>query len=400
MKIAYLDCLSGISGDMTLGAMVDAGVPLEQVQAGIDSLGISGLRLAATPVKKHGFRGTKITVEAPPERGHRHLHHIHALIDGSTLSPRQKDLAKRIFDRLGEAEARVHGTTMQKVHFHEVGAADSIADIVGSAIAWDLLGAERLYASPVPTGTGFIEIAHGRVSVPAPATAELLVGVPLAESRVAAELTTPTGAAILTTLVSGFGPLPAMTIERIGWGAGERDLAEQPNLLRLIVGQASSSVAEPVLESLLLLEANLDDLSGEAIGYCQERLWGAGALDVFTTPIYMKKNRPGVLLSVLCEPDSGEVLEEILFRETTTLGVRRGAVLRRKLPRRTHSVSTRWGQVAGKLVRMPNGETQFSPEFDACRAIAEAEGLPWRQVFDEAARAFAATPAEWQIGGE
>ena len=221
MRIAYLDCPSGISGDMTLGALVDAGVPLDQLNEAIGSLGLPGVKLVAQEVKKHAFRATQVSVEHEPEHKHRHLHHIEAMIEGSRLTPRQKETARRIFRRLAEVEAKVHGTTVQQVHFHEVGAVDSIADIVGAAVGWDLLGAERLIVSPIPTGTGRITIAHGECNIPAPATAELLRGIPLAASDVQAELTTPTGAAIVATLAQGFGPLPAMTIEKIGYGAGQ-----------------------------------------------------------------------------------------------------------------------------------------------------------------------------------
>src|SRR5689334_7415708 len=240
MRIAYLDCASGISGDMTLGALVDAGADLAAIQAGIDSLGLPGCRLVRTEVKKKGFRATQITVEYEPEHKHRHLHHIVAMIDGSTLSDRQKDLAKRIFQKLAEAEAKVHGSTIEKVHFHEVGAVDSIADIVGAAIGFDLLGVERIVCSPVPTGHGFVEIAHGRCSIPAPATGELLKRVPLAALDVEGELTTPTGAAIVTSLAGEFGHVPSMVVERIGYGAGQKDFP-QPNILRLLIGEVASA---------------------------------------------------------------------------------------------------------------------------------------------------------------
>src|SRR5262245_24475235 len=243
MRIAYLDCASGISGDMTLGALVDAGADLSVIQAGIDSLGLPGCRLVRTEVKKKGFRATQITVEHEPEHKHRHLHHITAMIDGSTLTTRQKELAKRIFQKLAEAEAKVHGSTIEKVHFHEVGAVDSIADIVGSAIGFDLLGIDRIECSPIPTGHGFVEIAHGRCSIPAPATGELLRGVPLAPLDVEGELTTPTGASIAAALVEQFGPLPAMTVDRIGYGAGQKDFP-QPNILRLLVGEAASAAGK------------------------------------------------------------------------------------------------------------------------------------------------------------
>ncbi len=387
MRIAYLDCQSGISGDMTLAALVDAGVPLADVQAGLDSLGIAGLRLETGEVKKKGFRALKLTILHEPEQAHRHVHHITEMIDRSSLSEPQKTLAKRIFMRLGEAEAKVHGTTIRKVHFHEVGAVDSIADIVGSAIAWDLLGVDRVLASPVPTGRGFVEIAHGRCSIPAPATAELLVGLPLAPSDVEAELTPPTGAAIVATLAQSFGAVPPMTIERIGYGAGERELESQPNLLRLLVGQIGDG---PAGEQLWMVETNLDDASGELVGYCIERLWEAGSLDVYTTAIQMKKNRPGIALTVLCEPLAVEQIEAILFAETTTLGVRRWPVNRRRLDRRPHSVSTPWGAVEGKLSMMPGRSPTFSPEYESCRRVAMEHRIALRVVMEAARSAFSA----------
>jgi pyridinium-3,5-bisthiocarboxylic acid mononucleotide nickel chelatase len=385
MKIAYLDCASGISGDMTLGALVDAGVDLAALNTGVQSLGLPGVRLVATPVKKKGFRATQITVEHEPEHKHRHLHHITGMIDSSTITQAQKDLAKRIFGRLAEAEAKVHNSTIEKVHFHEVGAVDSIADIVGAAIGWDLLGADRIVCSNVPTGSGFVEIAHGRCAIPAPATAELLKGVPLAESRVACELTTPTGAAIIATLVDSFGPLPAMKIEQIGYGAGQKDLEEQANLLRLLVGQADTAAAH---EQLTVLETNLDDISGELIGHTIERLWQTGALDVTTTSIQMKKNRPGVTVSVLCPADRAGEIEDVLFRETTTLGVRSWTVRRRKLRREPHQVETAWGKVEGVLAWVDPRTPRFSPEFESCRRVAAERGVPLREVYDAARSAF------------
>jgi uncharacterized protein (TIGR00299 family) protein len=307
------------------------------------------------------------------------------MIDGSALSAAQKDLAHRIFRRLAEAEAKVHNSTIEKVHFHEVGAVDSIADIVGAAIGWDLLGAQRIVCSPVPTGSGFVEIAHGRCAIPAPATAELLKGIPLAESRVLCELTTPTGAAILATLVNSFGPVPAMTIERIGYGSGQKDLEEQANLLRLLVGETAD---QPSDEQLWVVETNLDDISGEVVGHTIAQLWSAGALDVYTTAIQMKKNRPGILLSVLCPAEQVAAVEGILFRETTTLGIRRHAVERRKLRRETHRVTTPWGSVEGKLAHLDGQPSRFSPEFEACRRIAEQYGLPLQTVIDTAQAAY------------
>ncbi len=392
MRIAYLDCQSGIAGDMTLAALVDVGIPLGRIQSAIDSLGLPSCRLEASTVKKHGFRATKIDVVHEPEHAHRHLSHITEMIDGSTLTDRQKDLAKRIFTRLGEAEARVHGTTIEKVHFHEVGAVDSIADVVGAAVAWDLLEVDRITASPIPTGCGEIEIAHGRVSVPAPATAELLRGIPTAPCDIRHELTTPTGAAIIATLVEEFGPPPPMTIEQLGYGAGTRDLEEQANIVRLYVGQATSQPQSQTTEGIntdkvLLLETNLDDVPGEVVGYAIERLWQAGALDVYTAAITMKKNRPGVILSVMAPADRGSELERILFEETGTLGIRRIPVERRVLERESVTVETSWGQVRGKVARLGD-RAYFSPEFDDCAAIAREKKVPLREVFQAVRSAF------------
>lgn len=385
MRIAYLDCASGISGDMTLGALIDAGVDADAIRQGVASLGLPGCRLVTTEVKKKGFRATQLTVEHEPEHKHRHLHHIVQMIDSSQLGDRQKDLAKRIFTRLAEAEAKVHGTTMAKVHFHEVGAVDSIADIVGAAIGWDLLAVDRIVASPVPTGRGHVNIAHGRCSIPAPATGELLRGIPLAGSEVEAELTTPTGAAILATLVDSFGPLPAMTIERIGYGAGQRELTEQPNLLRLFVGEGADAMGQ---EQVWVVETNLDDMTGELIGYCTTKLWEAGALDVYTTAIQMKKNRPGVTLSVLCQSADLAKMEKVLFRETTTLGVRRWPVSRHKLERSAHTVQTEFGPIEGKLGWIAGQAPSFSPEFESCSRVAKEKNVPLKQVYEAAQKAF------------
>jgi len=384
-KIAYLDCGSGISGDMTLAALVDAGVSLDALNDAVGSLGLPGLRLRAEEVRKQGFRAKQVIVEYEPEHTHRHLSHILAMIDAGQLSTKQQDLARRIFTRLAEAEAKVHGVPVEKVHFHEVGAADSIADIVGAAVGWDLLGVDRIVASPVPTGMGRIKIAHGQCSIPAPATAELLCGVPLAASTTEGELTTPTGAAILATLVDSFGPLPSMKIERIGYGAGQKDFERQPNILRLLVGEMVEMDSD---ERICVLETNLDDTDGEVIGYCISRLWDAGSLDVYTTAIGMKKNRPGVKLSVLCRPENVPAVEDILFRETTTLGVRRWMAARDVLHRQPHDVVTPWGPIEGKVGRLSDGTPRFSPEFESCRRIAMEHQVPLCEVYEAARKAF------------
>ena len=387
MKIAYLDCPSGIAGDMMLAALIDAGVPAERISDAIRSLGIEGVELVVEETKRKGFRGLHVEVVHPAEHAHRHLHHIDAMIDASeTLTPRQKDLAKRIFLKVGEAEAKVHGTTLQKVHFHEVGAVDSIADIVGTAVGWDLLEVDRVVCSPIPTGTGFIEIAHGRCSVPAPATAEILRGIPLQTSDVPYELTTPTGAAIVATVVDQFGPLPSLRIEKIGYGCGTRELENQPNLLRLVIGTATDNPA--LLEQAWVLETQVDDVTGEVLGHTAERLLEKGALDVYTTAVQMKKGRPGVKITVLCDFPLIGRLESILFRETGTLGIRRFPVSRQRLTREPLTVQTPMGQVLGKMATVEGGRPVFSPEFEVCRAIAKDQGVPLREVYDLARRAF------------
>ncbi len=389
MKIAYLDCASGISGDMTLGALVDAGVNLEEIQQGVDSLawpeGTPNCRFVAQTVKKCGFRATQVTVEHEPEHAHRHLHHITAMIDGSGLTASQKQTATAIFTRLGQAEAKAHGTSIEKVHFHEVGAVDSIADIVGAAIGRDLLGVDRIEASPIPTGTGFVQIAHGRCAIPAPATAELLKGIPLADFAPEGELTTPTGAAIAATLVDGYGPLPAMEIATIGYGAGQKEF-EHPNLLRLIVGQATDNPTQR--DSIIQLETNLDDSTGETLGHAIEQLWQAGALDVSTSGISMKKQRPGVLLSVQASPADADQMEQIIFRHTTALGVRRQLIERSVLPRESVRVGTDWGPITGIVATLPGGAKRFSPEYEACKQAAEGANVTLREVYLAAELAF------------
>ena len=391
MRIAYLDCLSGISGDMTLGALIDAGIDPSTIQAGIDSLGLPSCELVVEETTRHGFRAVNVQVKHDEEHSHRHLHHITEMIDNSQLTESQKNLSKEIFRHLAEAEARVHNSSIEKVHFHEVGAVDSIADVVGSAIGWDLLNVDKIICSPIPTGHGFITIAHGKVSLPAPATAELLKEVPLAESSVQMELTTPTGAAIAVTLAETFGPLPAMKLEVVGYGAGDRDLEEQPNVLRLLVGEIADAPhsSDSTEDQVWILETNLDDISGEVIGHCSELLLAAGALDVYSTAIQMKKNRPGTKLTVLCAETDIAPLEQILFRETATLGIRRWPADRHKLVRSIHHVETTWGLLAGKLAVLEDGSEVFSPEFEACREISQQHNVPLHQVFQAASTAFA-----------
>lgn len=387
VRIAYLDCSTGISGDMTLAALIDAGVDADVIRAGIDSIGLPGVHLQAETVIKGGFRATYVRVEHPEQHAHRHLRDIVELIDGaSALTDKQRDLAKRIFQAVARAEAKVHGSTLDKIHFHEVGAIDSIVDIVGAAVGFDLLGADRIVSSPIPTGRGQVMIDHGICTVPTPGTAELLKGIPLVDVPVEAELTTPTGAAILTTLVDSFGALPAMTIEDIGYGAGTMNFPHRANLLRLFVGTAAVT---PETDEVYLLETNLDDVSPEIIGYTKQKLFEAGALDVYTIPIQMKKDRPGVILSVLGRPADVDALEAVIFTEANTFGIRRHRVQRSKRAREAHTVTTPWGSVAGKLGWRHGEQPVFTPEFDACAKLAAEHGIPLREVYRAAENSFA-----------
>lgn len=389
MKIAHFDCFSGISGDMTLAALIDAGVDPEAIRQGIASLGLP-IALKVQKVRKGGFAATYVEVDAPNELAHRHLSDIEAIVAKGSLSSAQRELALRIFRRLGEAEAEAHGIPLERVHFHEVGALDSIADIVGAAIGLDLLGVDRITSRSVPTGTGMVKCAHGLMPIPAPGTAALLKGVPLAPCPIKMEMTTPTGAAILTTVVQEWIEQPVMTVRSIGIGAGKRDLEEQPNVLRLFVGDVQEQHSGLGLDrdQVWVLETNLDDLPAEVIGYCYDLLLAKGALDVYSIPIFMKKNRPAVLLSVIAPESAVAALEEILFRETTTLGVRRYPVQRSKLHRRAHTVSTKWGPVAGKLGWRDGQPAAFSPEYEACAKIARDQDIPLRDVFAVAQAAY------------
>ncbi len=385
VRVAHFDCFSGISGDMTLAALIDIGVDEQAIRAGIQSLGLP-IELSIEKVKKGGFASTYVQVEAPEEHTHRFLPEIEEILARGSLTADQRDLALRIFHRLAKAEAAAHGMPVEKVHFHEVGALDSIADIAGAAIGLNLLGVEHFSSRPVPTGHGMVKCAHGLMPIPTPATAVLLKGVPLAASGIKAELTTPTGAAILTTLVQEWTDEPAMTIEKIGHGAGRREFDDQPNLLRLFVGEKQSSKHS---DSVWVLETNLDDVPAEIVGYATERLLAAGALDVFATPIFMKKNRPGTLLTVLCAEPKLPEMEEILFRETMTLGVRKSRWARAILPRREETVTTGWGPVRGKLAWFREQQAVFSPEFEDCARIAREHKVPLREVQEAALKAYA-----------
>lgn len=382
MRVAHFDCFSGISGDMVLGAVIDAGAPVEAIRAALDSL-VLPIQLEVEKVKRCGFAATKATIVAADQEDYRFLPDVEAILAKGALTAKQRDLATAIFRKVAVAESTVHGMPLERVHFHEVGALDSIADIVGAAVGLDALGVESYTSSPVPTGTGTVKCAHGIMPVPTPGTAELLKGVPLAPSTIKFELTTPTGAAILTSVVSNFTASPAMTIERIGHGAGTKDFLEQPNILRLMVGAALGQPSLGVAESdtVVVLETNLDDAAPELIGYCSERLFAAGALDVFVVPAQMKKGRPGVLVSAIAEPAKVAELETVLFRETGTFGIRRHTATRTKLHRESVTVPTPWGPVQAKRGWRADGFEVLTPEYEDCARIAREHSVPLREVY-------------------
>ena len=379
MRTAYFDCFSGISGDMTVGALVDAGASFEVLRAQLATLQVPGYELAIEKVTKHGIAGTKFHVTVhDPGTHHRRLRDVEAILRASGLEPRIQERALEIFTHLAEAEATVHHTTIDQVHFHEVGAIDSIVDITGAVIALDWLGVRRVVASAVNVGAGFVRAAHGVLPVPGPATAELLKGAPTYARGNDGELTTPTGAALLATLAESFGPLPQLRVDRIGYGAGTKDLPHAPNLLRVFIGEDSTGGDADVIT---VLEANLDDMNPEWFAYTQEQLFARGALDVFYTPIFMKKNRPATKLTVLCESGRLALIVASLFRETSTFGIRTYEVRRQKLRRFSQMVDTPYGAIAVKVGDWQGEVVQISPEYESCRQAAQSGDVPLKEVY-------------------
>jgi len=381
MKICYLDCFSGISGDMLLGALADAGAGHAELRAGIAKLGLEGIELNFEKCVRAGIGGTNLTVDVAHDHHHRSLSRIEEIIHDSALDEEVKDRSVWIFRRLGEVEAAIHQVPIEKVHFHEVGALDSITDIVGACIGFRLLGVEKIYCSPLNLGSGTVKAAHGVMPVPAPATAALVEGIPTYSDGPAVELTTPTGAAIVAALVSEFGSMPAMRTLAIGYGAGDRDFTGRANLLRVVVGEQSQ--AREVTE-VFVIEANVDDMNPQVAGYVRERLLEAGALDVTLAPVYMKKDRPGFVISVLAKPEDREELSALLFAETTTLGIRMYAAERRVLERTWRQVATKFGSVRVKVASENGSVRNFTPEYDDCRKIALEKGVPLKDVMQQA----------------
>ncbi len=375
MKTLHLDCQAGISGDMTVAALLDLGVPLAHLEAELAKLPIplGAYELSAAPTKRHGIAALKFGVSVQEQHSHRHYSDIVELINASSLSARVKEQSGKIFTRLAEAEAKVHGVALAAVHFHEVGAVDSIVDIVGTAICLEYLGIETVSASSLPLCSGFVQCEHGLLPLPAPATADLLKGLPVHGASGTGERVTPTGAAIVATLATRFGAAPAMTIEKIGYGAGEKDFPDLPNILRVFCGTAAHAARG---EQMVVVEVNIDDSTPEVLGFTLERLLTAGARDAWFTPIQMKKNRPAVMLSLLSPPEDVEKLAAIIFRETTAIGLRSYPVERRTLARRLETRDTAFGTINFKVTT--HGE---KPEYEDCRRIAIEKGMPLREVY-------------------
>ena len=383
MKTGWFDCFSGISGDMTLGALVDAGLPIAKLRSELKKLNLDGYTISASKVKRCGIAATKVKVKLTKKSKHHRLYpDIVKMIGKSGLSGEVKDRALDIFEKLARAESRVHREPMEKVHFHEVGAVDSIVDIVGASIGFCELGIDEVQASAVNTGSGTVDTSHGVLPVPAPATAFLLEGVPAYAEGPQLELTTPTGASILKSECVRFGPMPMMTVERIGHGAGGHDFTDRPNITRLFIGETAKVKEERLLE----LVTNIDDMNPETLPSVVDSLFEAGALDVTITPIQMKKGRPGVCLAVLCGPGKRGAMEKIIFEQTSTLGVRRREVERVSLPRRIKKVKTSYGVIEVKVARLPNGKEKNAPEFVSVRKAAVKHKVSFETVYRAALR--------------
>ena len=380
MRTLYFDCFAGASGDMILGAMVAAGVDPHALSDQLSLLNVDGFNISFETVDRSGLSATYARVETAHEHKHRHLSDIKQIIEGSGVSDSAKTLAVKIFTRLAEAEARVHNEPVDRIHFHEVGALDAIVDVAGAAICFDLLKIERFVCSPLHVGSGTIQMAHGRFPIPPPAVAELLKGVPFYSTDIQGELLTPTGAAIITTVCQEFGPIPRMTTDVTGYGAGTRQYENFPNVLRVMLGQTEASAT--IDERLWMIETNIDDMSPQLLGHVMDRTFELGALDCYFTPVQMKKNRPGVLLSVLCGSEEKESLMKLLFTETTTIGVRSYEVDRRALRRSVARVETAYGPIDVKVAHLNGRVVNEMPEFEQVKAAATKAGVPVKVVED------------------
>lgn len=396
MNTIYFDCFAGASGDMILGALIDAGLDPILLKEDLKKLNLAGFDIDVEKVDRSGICATKVHISTAHEHLHRHLSDIVKIIDTSTLSDSVKGRATAIFTNLAAAEARVHNIPVENIHFHEVGALDAIADIVGASIGFERLGINNFVCSEINVGKGLVEMAHGQFPVPAPATTELLKNIPIYNSNISGELITPTGAAIIATLCQEFGWLPLMSVERLGYGAGSREYKRFPNVLRIMIGETvSTSLSDS--EKLLMLETNVDDMPPHHIGHLMEMAFAAGALDCFFTPAQMKKNRPGVQISILSQPSKVDELCSLLFSETTTLGVRLVELERRSLERKFTAVETPYGQINIKFSHLADDHskrTKIMPEYEDCRRAAIMNNVSIQVIEEAARRAFAALPLE------
>jgi pyridinium-3,5-bisthiocarboxylic acid mononucleotide nickel chelatase len=403
MRTLYFDCFAGISGDMTLGALVAAGVDAFALKEHLALLDLAGYEISFEQVERAGIGATRAVVRTEEEKSHRHLSDISEIILRSRLVEPVKERAVRIFTRLAEAEARVHNIAVERVHFHEVGAVDAIVDVVGACVGFELLGIERFAASPLHVGSGTVEMAHGRFPVPPPAVADLLRGANVYSTDIRGELVTPTGAAIVATLCESFGPVPPMRLLSTGYGAGAREYEKFPNVLRVLVGE-SEREGEGVVEDegardeeLTIVETNVDDVSPQVLGYVLELALARGALDCYLTPVQMKKNRPGVLVSILCRAEEREAMLDLLLAETPTLGARSYGVRRRAVEREAVTVETEFGRIAVKVGRLRGRVLSATPEFEDCREAAQKFGVTLREVQEAARAAFRESSVQ---GGE
>ena len=379
MTDAYFDCFAGISGDMTLGALLDLGVPLNWLQTQLGEVAIDGYTLTVTAQAHHGIQARKFTVDLKEQGIHRDYAEIRQLITDSRLSRRVKQTSLAVFELIAEAEAKIHGVSKDSVHFHEVGAVDSLVDIIGTAICLEYLNIERIRSSSLPLGKGIITSQHGTLPVPAPATLEILSDVPVYGCGIAAEMVTPTGAAIIKALAGDFGDLPRMTVEKIGYGAGSRQLKERPNVLRVVLGRIQEAPYHS--DDVVMIETCVDDMNPEIFGYLMDTLFEDGALDVYWIPVFMKKNRPGTLIQVLCSPNSMQIISQRILSETTSTGIRYQTIQRMCLPREIISVQTEFGELEMKRITGLDGSVRLTPEYETCKKIAQKEKIPIRDVY-------------------
>jgi len=384
--IAYFDCFSGISGDMTLGAFIDLGVPVKWLKDTLRSIPLTGFDITVSSVSRHGITAKSVHIHTEDNAQSRNYTKIRSLIEKSPLSAMVKEKSLKIFERLANAESKIHGCPAEKVHFHEVGGIDAIADIVGAALCLEHLGIKKIIASSLPLGTGFVSCGHGTLPVPAPATLEILKGIPIFGSGIACELVTPTGAAIIATLAESYGPMPDMVIEKTGYGAGKQDIESKPNLLRIIAGTAQNHQTYCQKETVVMIETCIDDMNPEIFGFVMDRLFEDGALDVYWIPVFMKKNRPGTMMQVLCRKNREEAIINRILSETTSSGLRYYDVKRSILAREEIIVKTGYGMIKVKRITDPAGGMRIVPEYEVCKKIALEKNIPIRVVYDTIAK--------------